>query len=167
MPEPAYMTITVDGSSITEGALGEDSVGNYSKPDQEGKCLVQAFEHSVHKPTDDQSGQVSGPRQHRPCVVTKLVDKVSPVLYENMCHGKICEEVLIEFYRTDKQGTTEPYYTVTLKEAVIVDMRTYIPNCLDPVNSQLAHLEEVSFSYKAIDWEHTAASTQGSDAWGE
>jgi type VI secretion system secreted protein Hcp len=167
MPEPAYMSITVEGKSITKGALGKDSVGTFSKADQEDKCLIEAFEHGVKKPTDVQSVQVTGPRQHRVCKVTKLVDRVTPVLYETMCKGKQCDTVVIEFYRTEPGGVdTEPYYQVTLRESVIVDIKTYIPNCLVPENSKLGHMEDVSFSYKEIDWEHTKGKTQGNDTWG-
>ena len=166
MPEPAYMTIKVKNKSITDGALGAESVGTYSKSDQENKILIQAFDHGVKKPTDIQSGQVTGPRQHRVCKITKLVDRVTPILYKTMCKGEQCDEVVAEFYRTDNVGNTDIYYKVTLEEAVIVDIKTYIPNCLVPDNANLAHLEDVSFSYKKIKWEHTAAQTQGTDSWG-
>ena len=166
MPEPAYMTVTVGGTNVATGALTNDSVGTLSKPDREDFIIVQAFSHGVTKPTDVQSGQVMGQRQHLPFVVTKFIDKSTPELYQHLCKGTQIEEVKLVFQRTSVEGSEEEYYSITLKEATLVDMKTYIPNCLDPANKDLGHMEDLKFSYKEIAWRHEVCSTEGSDAWG-
>ena len=166
MPEPAYMIVKDDqGNEINQGALGEDSMGTFSKADHVDEILIQAFDHGVTKPTSIQSGQVTGQRVHLPVIITKHIDKTSPILYDMMCHGKQCQEVIFNFYRTEKTGNPELYYTIKLKEALIVDMKSYIPNCLDPNNASYPHLEQVKFSYKQINWDHVIASTAGQDSW--
>jgi len=166
MPEPAYMTIMVDGTNVAEAALSEDSVGTLSKPDREDFIIVQAFKHGVTKPTDPQSGQVTGQRQHTPVIVTKFIDKSTPELYQHLCKGTQIEEVKLHFPRTAPDGSEQEYYTITLGKATLVDMQTYIPNCLDPANKDLAHMEDLMFSYKEIAWRHEICSTEGGDAWG-
>ncbi|HHM04790.1 MAG TPA: type VI secretion system tube protein Hcp, partial [Gammaproteobacteria bacterium] len=43
--------------------------------------------------------------------------------------------------------------------------KAYMYNCQDPANAHFTHLEDWSFSYRRIDWEHVVAGTAGSDDW--
>ncbi|MFQ5773105.1 MAG: Hcp family type VI secretion system effector [Kiloniellaceae bacterium] len=166
MPTPAYMTIegTTQGN-ITQGAFTEDSVGNIWQEGHEDEILVQAFKHNVMIPRDPQSGQPSGQRVHQPVSVTKVFDKSSPLLYNALCSGELLPNVEIKWYRTAGTGTQEHYFTIKLEDAVIVDIQGQMPNCQDPGNQSFTHLEEVSFSYRKITWNHEVAGTSGSDDW--
>ena len=166
MPTPAYMT--VEGSTqgnITQGAFTEDSVGNIWQEDHQDEVLVQAFKHNVMIPRDPRSGQPTGQRVHQPLTVTKVFDKASPLLYNALCSGELLPKVAIKWYRTSPTGTQEHYFTVELEDAIIVDIQSYMPNCQDPDNAAFTHLEDVSFSYRKINWTHEIASTTGSDDW--
>ncbi len=166
MPTPAYMSI--EGSSqgnITQDAFTEDSVGNIWQEGHEDEVMVQAFKHNVMIPRDPQSGQPSGQRTHRPVTVTKIFDKSSPLLYNALCSGELLTNVEIKWYRTSASGTQEHYFTIKLVDAVIVDIQGYMPNCQDPANASFTHLEDVSFSYRSITWNHEVAGTSGSDDW--
>ncbi len=166
MPTPAYMTI--EGTSqgnITSGAFTEDSVGNIWQEGHEDEILVQAFKHSVMIPRDPQSGQPSGQRVHKPLTVTKIFDKASPLLFNALCSGEVLTTVEIKWYRTSTSGTQEHYFTIKMEDAVIVDVQGHMPNCQDPANSHFTHLEDVSFSYRKITWNHEVAGTSGSDDW--
>ena len=116
-------------------------------------------------PRDPQSGQPSGQRTHRPVTVTKIFDKASPLLYTALCTGEVLPTVEIKWYRTAPSGVQEHYFTIKMEDAVIVDMQGYMPNCQDPANASFTHLEDVSFSYRSITWNHEVAGTSGSDDW--
>jgi len=166
MPTPAYMTIQGrTQGNITQAAFTEDSVGNIWQEGHEDEVLVQAFKHSVMIPRDPQSGQPSGQRTHRPVTVTKIFDKASPLLYNALCSGELLPTVEIKWYRTAASGAQEHYFTIKLEDAVIVDIQGYMPNCQDPANEAFTHLEDVSFSYRKITWNHEVAGTSGSDDW--
>ena len=144
MPTPAYMTVEgATQGNITQGASTEDSVGNVWQED--------------HQPT--------GQRSHKPVTVTKVFDKSSPLLYNALCRGELLPKVEIKWYRTSAAGTQEHYFTISLIDAVCVDIQGYMPNCQDPDNAAFTHLEDVSFSYRSIEWTHEVASTTGSDDW--
>jgi type VI secretion system secreted protein Hcp len=165
MPIPAYMSVTgVTQGTITEGALSEDSVGSLYQEGHDDEFMVQAFEHSIEIPRDAQSGQPSGNRLHKPMKITKIFDKSSPLLYEALVTGEslTCE---IKWYRTPIEGESEHYFTQLLEGAVVVDMKSIMPNCQDPDQSHFTHLEEVSFSYSTITWTHEIAGTEGGDDW--
>ncbi len=165
MPIPAYMSVEgVTQGMITEGALSEDSVGSLYQEGHEDQFIVQAFEHNIIIPRDQQSGQPSGLRVHQPLKITKVFDKSSPLLYQALVTGESlnCE---INWYRTSSEGSAEHYYTHLLEGAVVVDIKSIMPNCQDPSQSHFTHLEEVSFSYSTITWTHEIAGTEGNDDW--
>jgi type VI secretion system secreted protein Hcp len=165
MPTPAYMSIEGQTQGpITQGAFTADSVGNIWQEGHEDEILVQAFKHSVIIPRDPQSGQPSGQRVHQPLTITKAYDKSSPLLFTALTTGEVlsCE---IRWYRTSVEGKQEHYFTHKLTDAVIVDIKAYMPNCQDPAMASFTHLEDVSLSYRKIEWTHEVAGTSGSDDW--
>ena len=166
MATPAYMTIKgIKQGKITEGAFTADSVGNIFQEGRENKIMVQGFQHQVSVPRDPQSGQPTGLRVHHPLIITKVFDKVTPLLQEALANGERMEEVVIQWFRTSAAGTQEHYFTTTLEDAIIVEIKDYMLNCQDPANAHFTHLEDVHFSFRKITWTHEVSSTSGSDDW--
>jgi type VI secretion system secreted protein Hcp len=166
MPTPAYLSIRGERQgNITAGNFTEGSVGNIWQEGHEDETLIEAFEHQILLPRDPQSGQPTGQRVHKPFKVTKVMDKCSPLLFRALTSGEKLPEVTMKFYRTSAQGTMEHYYTITLVDAIIVDITSYFPNCQDPAMSHFTHLEDVYFTYRKITKTHEVASTSESDDW--
>ncbi|MEJ2038977.1 MAG: Hcp family type VI secretion system effector, partial [Desulfosarcinaceae bacterium] len=163
---PAYLELEgVTQGAITEGAFTEDSVGNIYQEGHENEILVQAFDHTVTVPTDVQSGQPTGQRMHKPMTITKVFDKSSPQLYVALSTGERLTKCLLKFYRTSTSGTQEHYFTIELADAIVTNINAYMPNCQDPSQAHFTHLENVSFTYRQITWNHEVAGTSGSDDW--
>ena len=149
MATPAYMSITGEKQGlITAGAFTADSIGNSYQEGHEDQVMVQGFSHEVIIPRDPQSGQPTGQRVHKPLRITKVFDKSSPLLLQALTSGERITEVVIQWFRTSASGTQEHYYTTTLEDAIIVDMKDYMHNCQDPANSHFTHLEDVQFTYR-------------------
>ncbi|MFT5134749.1 MAG: type VI secretion system secreted protein Hcp [Gammaproteobacteria bacterium] len=97
--------------------------------------------------------------------ITKIFDKSSPLLYQAMVTGESLE-CEISWYRNSLEDTEqEHYFTHLIEGAVVVDIKTIMPNCLDPSQKHFTHMEEVSFSYSTITWTHEIAGTEGNDDW--
>lgn len=166
MPTPAYLSIQGETQgNISGGCNTAESVGNIYQEAHTDEILIEAFSHVVTVPTDPQSGQPTGQRVHKPLVVTKVFDKSSPLLYEALTRGEMLPECVLKWYRTSMAGEQEHYFTITLTDAIITDIKAYMPNCQDPGMAHFTHLEDVSFSYRKIDWSHEISATQGSDDW--
>lgn len=166
MPTVAY--IKIEGSTsglITSGANTADSMGNKFQTEYEDYSTVQSFKHELIIPRDPQSGQPSGQRVHQPFVITKVYDKASPLIYGALTSGEVMSAVRVEWYRTNTMGKQEHYFTHELEDAIIVDVKAYMPNCQDPAMSHFSHLEDVAFSYRKITWTHEVAGTSGADDW--
>jgi len=67
MPTPCYLSVEgITQGNITAGAFTGESVGNVYVEGHEDEMLVQSVDHSLVVPTDRQSGQPSGQREHYP-----------------------------------------------------------------------------------------------------
>ena len=167
MNNPIFMS--VQGSRqglITEGAYSKASVGNSYQSGHDKESLVKGFTHNITIPRDPLSGQPSGQRVHAPFVVTKLMDKASPLLMNALVTGETLPKIEIKQYRTNYEGKLEHYYTTILEDAVIVDIKGDAPHRIEGVEvADVAPLEHVSFSYRKISWRHEIASTSGEDDW--
>lgn len=164
MPVPAYMTINgLHQGLISAGALGEASAGNAGQAMFENQILVQAIEHGIVVP----GGVKAGRRKHQPFVITKAIDKSSPLLNTALC----CEEILncrVDFYRPAAKGAgLEHFYSVELTEAVIKGIEFVMPHCQELATGHFTQLERVHFAYRGITWRHEACHTIGHDEWQE
>ena len=55
--------------------------GSSTQRGQEGKIVVVASNHEIIVPRDAATGLATGKRQHAPIIITKEIDKASPLLY--------------------------------------------------------------------------------------
>jgi type VI secretion system secreted protein Hcp len=158
MPMPFHMSLTGQTQkNISEGCC--DMQG------RENTILCQALNHEVYIPTDPQTGQPTGKRVHNPLTVTKVFDKASPLLFQALTSGETMNEVKMEFYRTDAGGKEQLYFSIKLENAIIVSIKPWIPNTLDPTRQSFTHMEDVSFTYSKILWNCVTDKTEAQDEW--
>ncbi len=163
MSNPGYLSLTGDKQGhISAGAFTMESVNNLWQEGHEDEILVQAYSHHVGLPTDTQSGQPSGQRRHGKFTIVKLLDKSSPLLHNTLCSGEVCSDFTLKLMRINSSGQQEHYYTISLTDAIITDIQS---DMVDRRTSADAPSEIVSFSYRAIHWQHEACGTSGSDDW--
>jgi len=156
MAQPFYMSITGDRQgNITERAGEQEG--------HENEILCQAFEHVVLVPND--SGVPTGKRVHKAMMLTKSVDRSSPKLYAALVNNERLTNITIKHYRTDPTGTLQNHFTVKLSNAVIISIRAWQPNYLNPATEQISYTEEVSFAYQAIDWLWVDGGVEAMDEW--
>ena len=153
MPTPCNLMVTeYPGSSEKEG--------------REDTSDVFEIEHSIHQPVEPTTGQASGVRVHSPMRVVKMIDKASPGFHKALCTGQNLAEVILTFYRIDPGTRSEDkYYSITLKQARIVDIRPYMPMSFVPSNESYRHMEQVSFVYEEIEWNWMPDSAIEMDKW--
>ena len=133
------------------GAKQGDIKGSVTRKGLEGTILVIGFNHEVVVPTDD-AGVPIGQRMVTRVVITKEVDRSSPLLMQMLLSnetGKLCE---LKFYRPTGSGTEEQYFTIRMEGAVVVDIRQEMLNNRYPENTQHKLREDVAFSYRTITW---------------
>lgn len=122
--------------------LGEIK-GSVTQKGREGKIMVIAVSHEIVSPRDPQSGLPTGQRMHKPFVITKELDKSTPVLYKALVTNENLPEFLLEVY--EQVGPAERLvYTVRLTNASVASIR------LVEKDGKLA--QELTFVYQRIAW---------------
>ena len=157
MPIPIHLSLEGETQGKIEGSVTTQG--------REGTILVDSLDHTVDIPRDPQTGLPTGKRIHGPITITKLLDKSSPKLAQALCSGEHLKEVKFEFYRINKAGKEEKYYTIKLEDAIVVADRPWIPNTLLKENGDLQHMEDVSFTYKKIIWTWEPDGIETEDSW--
>ena len=140
--------------------------GSSEKEGREGTSDVFEIEHHIHQPVDLTTGQATGVRVHGPLRIVKMIDKATPGFHRALCTAQNLAEVILDFYRIDPNTREEAkYYTITLKQARIVDIRPYMPMSFLPQNESFRHMEQVSFVYEEIEWTWSPDSIVEMDRW--
>lgn len=144
--------------------------GSVTQKGRENKIMVIAARHEIASPRDAASGLPTGKRMHHPFVITKEVDKSSPLLYTAMVGNENLTEWELQFWRPSQAtatgaGAERQYYTVKLTNANIANITFHMPNNKDPNLLKLAEYEEVSFVYQKIEWLWVDGGITSTDAW--
>src|SRR4051794_3294922 len=91
--------------------------GSVTQKGREGKIMVIAVSHEIVSPRDAASGLPTGKRMHKPFVITKELDKSSPLLYSVLCTNENVSEWELQFWTpqlraTSGTGAEVQHYTV-------------------------------------------------------
>lgn len=158
MPIPGNLSIVGSQQGEIEGSCDMEGRG--------GTILVQAWNHVIEVPSDNQ-GITSGKRVHRPMVLTKEIDKSTPMLYQALCTGEKLTEVKLDWYRLDGTGDEELYFSVFMENALICKINPWIPNVLDKESVGFRHMEDINIIYEKIRWTWEPDGIEFEDAWGD
>jgi type VI secretion system secreted protein Hcp len=153
-----------------KGQKHGDVKGSVTQKGREGKIMVIAATHDVLSPMDPASGFATGKIQHKPFVITKELDKSTPVLYDIMVTNENITEWELQFWRPSISsrtgaGTETQNYTVKLSNARIVDIRFQMLNNKNPDLMRYSEYEEVAFAYEKITWTWNDGGITAEDDW--
>ena len=144
MALPFYMTMVGDKTGNIEGFN--------SKVGHETEIQCHALEQRLYRPYNPETGQPTGVRIHGAVKVTKSFDKASPLLFHVLATGENLSEVVMKFFRIDPSGEEVNYYTITLTNATIVEIKPIMLNHFDEQMSRYDHMEEVHITYEKVEW---------------
>lgn len=150
-----------------KGQKTGDVRGSVTMKGREGKIMVIAANHELISPRDAATGLATGKRMHKPFVITKELDKSSPILYNMMINNENISEWVLEFWNsgTVKARTETQHYTVRLTNARIADIRFQMLNTKNPDLVKYAEFEEITFTYQKIEWTWVDGGITAQDDW--
>ena len=162
MANHSYMTIIGKKQGlISAGCSSQDSIGNKCQAGHEDEIMVLACSHNMAAGND---GTTSGGRgKHMPVVITKNIDKSTPLLASALHEGEEVE-CKINFYRTSPAGFHEKYFTVMLGGGRIANLSVQVPHAIHMGDAQPQ--EFMAIRYREISWVHHQASTSAYSSWG-
>lgn len=118
------------------------------------KIDILSFSHSIISPRDPQSGLPTGRRMHKPLMISKQVDKTSPIIMNILCTNENISELVLTFTDSNPRDS----YTIRLTNANIasIDMSEDDSGSL---------IEEIGLTYQKIEWTWKDGGITSSDYW--
>ena len=161
MASHSYMTITGKRQGlISAGCSGQSSIGNKCQSGHQDEIMVLAYLHDMLTGND---GSLAGGRgKHMPVMITKAIDKSSPLLASAL-HEREEVECIINFYRTATAGGQERYYSIHLTGARIAHISQQVPHAIRMNDAEPQ--EQVSIRYRDIAWAHVPGATSAYSTW--
>ena len=153
-----------------KGQKSGDVAGSVTQKGREGSIGIIAVSHSIISPRDPQSGLPTGQRMHKPYVITKELDKATPILYNVLCTNENLTEVMIKFWTPQIKATTGVgaevnHFTVKLTNANIASIDFRMANIRHPDLVKFPEWEEIAMTYQKIEWTWTDGGIMAVDDW--
>jgi len=148
-----------------KGKTQGDIKGSVTQKGREDKIMVIAVNHEIISPRDPASGLPTGKRMHRPLVITKELDKSSPLLYNVLCNNEAITDWELEFWQPSATGAEKQHYSIKLTNANIASIHFIMPNNKHPELSKFAEYEEIAFTYQKIEWTWKDGGITAQDDW--
>jgi len=154
-----------------KGQKTGDIKGGVTQKGREDKIMVIAVSHEIISPRDPASGLPTGKRMHKPIVITKELDKSSPLLLNMLVTNENVSAWELQFWAPQKQaagsgaGAEFQNYTIKLTNANIASISFRMANNKHPDLMKFAEYEEVAFTYQKIEWVWKEGGISGNDDW--
>jgi type VI secretion system secreted protein Hcp len=153
----AYLTL--------KGQKQGEIKGSVTQKGREGKIMVIAVSHDVLSPRDHASGLPTGKRMHKPFVITKELDKASPLLYNALVNNENIPEWELHFWQPSATGAEKQHYCIKLTNANIASINFRMANNKHPDLMKFAEYEEIAFTYQKIEWNWVDGGIMAMDDW--
>lgn len=161
MAETVHLYLKANGQDI-KGESTQESLGR--------KDSIECYGVSVKANTarEPGTGIASGRRQYEPLTFKKRLDRSSPLLAKAMVENqKIDGE--FKFFRPNPNGdgTTQHFYTLTVKNGRLSSMRQWSPESFSPGESNEPVLEEFAVVFGSIGWTFVDGGISHEDSWSQ
>lgn len=141
-----------------KGEKQGDIKGGVTKKGREGRIELASLSHEIVSPRDPASGLPTGKRQHKPFVITKELDKSSPLLNSMLAHNERIKTWELEVYLPNPKGVEALAYTIKLTNASIGSIRVF-------TDADGNVKEEITFTYQKIEWIWKEGAITADDDW--
>jgi type VI secretion system secreted protein Hcp len=159
MAETVHLYLKANGADIQ----GESTQTSLSR-ENSIECVY--YRQAVDTAREAGSGMATGRRQYQPLLIRKRIDKSSPLIAKALVENQVVEGVF-KFFRPNPtgDGTTEQFYTVSIKAGRIASQNQYVPDTIIPATSRDPALEEITFVFGTIKWVYTNGGVEHEDTW--
>ncbi len=148
-----------------KGQKSGEIKGSVTQKGRENKIMVIAVSHDIVSPRDAASGLPTGKRMHKPFVITKELDKSSPLLYNVLVNNENITEWELQFWQPSATGAEKQHYSIKLLNANIASIDFRMANNKHPDLMKFSEYEEVAFTYQKITWTWVDGGITAEDDW--
>lgn len=128
-----FMFLQIDGNDIE----GESAVASLGR---ENSIPIDSF--------NQEMAQTGGKIEHKHLIITKVIDKASPLLFKALSNNETVDSAEFKFFRPSASGAgnEEHFYTIKIESGNIESMITFTDSS-DPY-----YFEEIAISFQDITW---------------
>ena len=142
-----FITVTTEGTK--QGKFRGESVrGKFNDRSELAGYLME-----IISPRDPASGLATGKRINQPVVLLKASGGSSPQYMQALVQNELLKKVVIDFFRTDVNGTELNYYSVTLENVSVAGYKQFTgpleSEKFNPANNALLY-DEIRLVYQRI-----------------
>lgn len=148
-----------------KGQKQGDIKGSVTQSGRAGKIMVIAVSHEIISPRDPASALPTGKRMHKPLVITKELDKSSPLLYNVLVNNENVQTWELQHWTPSGTGQEKQHFTIKLTNANIASISFRMANNKHPDLMKYAEYEEVAFTYQKIEWTWVDGGITAMDDW--
>lgn len=159
MAETVHLYLKANGADV-QGESTQVSLGRENSIE----CLY--YQQSVKTAREAGSGAATGRRTYEPLLIRKRIDRSSPLLQKALVENQAVEGEF-KFFRPNPtgDGTTEQFYSVSIKQGRIASIHQYSPDTINPASSTEPPMEEVTFVFHTIKWVYVPSGVEHEDTW--
>jgi len=130
----------------------------FSKQGSTEPFAIHNWGQEIAVPIDQATGQATGKRQHKPLVIRKPVDGLSPLLYQALATSEVLPNLTIRVFK----GSKTLLFTIKLTNARVIRAakEANADNKIDTVD-----LEKFEFTYQTIEWTDAKSGAITQDSW--
>ena len=153
-----------------KGQKQGDIKGSVTQKGREDKIMVIAVSHEIISPRDPASGLPTGKRMHKPFVITKELDKATPLLYNALVNNENVSDWELQFWTPQIKaqtgvGVEVQHYSVKLINANVASIHFQMPNNKHPDLMKFNENEQIAFTYQKIIWTWNDGGITAEDDW--
>ena len=125
-------------------------------------CVGLEYQASV--PLDRDTGLMAGMTQHLPLTITKRLGAASPQFFQALAGNELLKQVDLSLLRLRNDGVQEVYYTLTLRNATVAQVRLFRSQG-QPDQLPAGDYEEISFRFQTISVACPGGNTEATADW--
>ena len=160
MAQTVHLKLEIDGNEIE----GESTIASMER---EGTIECSSFKYALISPRDEETGRLTGRRQHQPVEITKRIDKSTPLLLKALCQNEPVTQAEFRFFRPSPggEGSEEHFFTVVLENGYIIGVNQLSEDAIMGGESAPPMMEEIAFVFQEITWTYENGGATHKDSW--
>lgn len=132
--------------------------GDVTAKGREGAIALTTLAHELVSPRDPASGLPTGRLQHKPIVISKVIDQTSPLFLAALVNNETLTSVRIEYWRPEAEASA-PYFIVVLTNAGVSDI------AFAASADGQSESEQIAFVYQKIVWTYPGTGAFVESDW--
>lgn len=153
-----YLKLEIKGHRIEGECLAR-------RMDREDAIECSSFLWGGKVPFDAETGKRSGKPEHTPVEIEKRIDKSTPLLLKALFQNEPIDFAEFMFFRTEKDGAEEKFYTVRLLGGHISSITQISQDRIVVGDEPPPMMERVAFVFKEIEWTYEIDGATHADSW--